>query len=164
MQDLVDATGVNRASLYATYGDKRELFRASLKAYDEGVRGRLTQELAAKFPPIEAIRQLFLAFIDQVRQPGRNWGCMIVNTAVELAPHDPEVSAIVASVQSDLEQFFREQVERGQRLGEISPSLDVEKTARGLLASLLGYLVIVRSQPDEQLLAAIVEEVGQRLK
>lgn len=164
MQDIVDATGVNRASLYATYGDKQELFRAALKTYDETVRLRLTSELSAQFPPVEAIRRLFLAFMCQIGEPGRNWGCLLTNTALELAPHDPEIGAMVAASQMDLELFFREQIERGQRAGDISQTIDVDQTARGMLASLLGYLVLVRSRPDEQLLSSIVEEAIARLK
>lgn len=164
MQDLVDVTGVNRASLYATYGDKRDLFLASLRKYDDVVRQRLMRELATRYQPEETIRQLFLAFADQLREPGRNWGCFLTNTALELAPHDSDIGAIVSAAQMDLELFFREQIERGRDSGEFSRALDVEQAARGVLASLLGSLVLVRSRPDEKLLVSLVEEVIARLK
>lgn len=164
MQDLVDVTGVNRASLYATYGDKRDLFLASLKNYDEAVRQRLMSELSARFPPDEAIRRLFLAFADQLQEPGRNWGCFLTNTALELAPHDRDIGSVVASAQMDLELFFKEQIKSGQESGEFSPSLNVEQAAQGVLASMLGFLVLVRSRPDQKLLKSIVDGVIAALK
>lgn len=163
MQDLVDETGVNRASLYATYGDKRALFLAALKAYDEKVRVRLMRDLAAHYPPVEAVRRLFSAFLDQVDLDDRNWGCLLTNTALELAAHDAEIGAVVATAQMDLELFFREQIERGQGSGDISTALDPADAARGLLASLMGLLVLIRSRPDRGLLEAIVEDATRRL-
>src|SRR3546814_10891842 len=62
MQDLVDATGVNRASLYATYGDKRELFLASLRKYGGEVRGRMLADLAQADTAAQAIAGLFDKF------------------------------------------------------------------------------------------------------
>ncbi|OHD77491.1 MAG: hypothetical protein A3J97_04565 [Spirochaetes bacterium RIFOXYC1_FULL_54_7] len=59
MQDLVECTGVNRASLYATYGGKRDLFIAALKAYDESGRQALFAKLEALDDPKEAIHRLF---------------------------------------------------------------------------------------------------------
>lgn len=163
MQDLVDVTGVNRASLYATYGDKRELFLASLREYDQTVRLRVMRELPTRFPPKEAITGLFTAFIEQLRMPGKNWGCMMTNTALELSAHDLEICSIVGAAQADLENFFREQIIRGQRSGEIHGDLDAPHAARGLLASLLGFLVLVRSRPEEELLNAVIEDVSARL-
>jgi TetR/AcrR family transcriptional repressor of nem operon len=163
MQDLVNETGVNRASLYATYGDKRALFLAALKAYDEKVRCRLTRELADRFEPVEAIRRLFAAFGGQLDQAGGNWGCLLTNTALELAAHDQEICEIVAAAQMDLELFIREQIGRGQRSGTIPPALDPQEAASGLLASLLGLLVLIRSRPDKALVSAIVEDAVKRI-
>lgn len=54
MQDLLDCTGVNRGSLYATYGDKRTLFLAALRMYDNKMRRELRADLAARNTPHEA--------------------------------------------------------------------------------------------------------------
>ena len=66
VQDLVECTGINRGSLYATYGDKRELFLASLRHYDQNVRQALVKGLERECGPREAIRRLFQAFVDKV--------------------------------------------------------------------------------------------------
>ena len=49
MQALVETTGVNRASLYATYGDKHALFLAALRMYDDTLRQRRLAELEFRY-------------------------------------------------------------------------------------------------------------------
>ena len=101
VQDLVERTGVNRASLYATYGDKHDLFLAALRHYRETRLHLFVTELELRYSPVDAVRRLFQAFVDQVAVQGLNQGCFLANTALELAAHDPEAAAIVADAQKD---------------------------------------------------------------
>lgn len=162
MQDLVDCTGVNRASLYATYGDKRALFQAALKRYDDD-RRRMLSNLEARHKPREAIRQLFLAFTKDVDPGGCNKGCFLTNTALELAAHDLVIRAFVAAAQADLEAFFKRLIVAGKAAGEISQDIDATDASRALLATLLGTVVLVRSRPERVLLKAITEDALRRL-
>lgn len=163
VQDLVACTGINRGSLYATYGDKRDLFLAALKHYDETVRKGLAVEMENRLGPREAIRQMFQAFVDRVAVQGRNCGCFLTNTALELAAHDAEIAAIVANAQTEMEDFFARSIARGQTQGEISPALDPRTVAQGLLATLQGLVVLSRSRPDPALLQAIADDALRRL-
>ena len=162
MQDLVDCTDVNRGSLYATFGDKRALFLEALKAYDEG-RRQMLAAFEARFPPREAIRQVFLAFTTEISERGGNRGCFLTNTALELAAHDAEIRHIVSNAQEDVEAFFARMIKKGKAKGDIAAHVKPAETARGLLSSLLGVLVLTRSRPDRQLLQAIVEDAMRRL-
>lgn len=163
MQDLVDCTKVNRGSLYATYGDKRALFLSALRMYDEKVRGKLLADCEAGPSPRNAIRQIFLAFSETVSREGGNRGCFLTNTALELAAHDREVRKIVAAAQEDLQEFFARMIDAGKSQGEIPDQVRTADTARGLLASLLGLIVLTRSRPDRALLRAIVDDAMDRL-
>ncbi|KUO57405.1 MAG: hypothetical protein APF78_06295 [Sphingomonadales bacterium BRH_c3] len=163
MQSLVDATGVNRASLYATYGDKHDLFLAALRKYDREVRGRLLEELGASEPPARAISAVFDKFIGQVRLPQGNWGCFLINSALELAPHEPEIAAIVNDAQDDIEAFFLAMIRKGQQTGAFSASLDAADLAREALVTLLGLVVMIRSRPEEGYLLAVRDSFLKRL-
>jgi TetR/AcrR family transcriptional repressor of nem operon len=163
MQDLVASTGVNRASLYATYGDKHTLFLKALRMYDQRQRHAQLTHLEAGPSPKAAIRQLFEAFANSVVEDGVNKGCFMTNTALELAARDREARQVVAAAQEQLEQFFGRMVKAGQRLGEISPDLHPGTTASGLLATLLGLLVLVRSRPHRKILDAVVKDAMERL-
>lgn len=164
LHDLVACTGIHRGSLYATYGDKRSLFISALRRYDDVVRHRLTAEFAEQYGPREAIRQLFLAFVSEVSKPGSNRGCFLTNTALELSAHDEEIGSIVAHAQEETEAFFLRMIEKGQQLGEISAPIAPVDTARGLLATLLGLVVLTRSRPDRSLLEAIINDALDRLE
>jgi TetR/AcrR family transcriptional regulator, transcriptional repressor for nem operon len=164
MQDLVDCTGVNRGSLYATYGDKRTIFIAALRMYDEKVRGRLLADIEARYEPREALRRIFVAFASNLSEVGDNRGCFLTNTALELAPHDPEVSHIVAQAQREIEAFFSRMIKEGQVRGGIPAHVKPKEAARGLLASLIGLVVLTRSRPEKALLQSVVDDALRRLE
>lgn len=163
MQELVTATGVNRASLYATYGDKRELFLAALRKYDKDVRGHLLAELGLRETPRRAIAAVFDKFISQVSRPRGNWGCFLINSALELAPHDAEVAAMVNGAQDDIEDFFRAMIDKGRETGEFACRGDTGELARQGLVALLGLVVVLRSRPDEAYLHSIRNGYVDRL-
>lgn len=163
MQDLVDCTGINRGSLYATFGDKRTLFLAALRMYDEKMRRKLLAGIEARYEPRDAIRHMFLAFAANVSESGGNRGCFLTNTALELASHDPEVAEIVAHSQKEIEAFFARMIKTGKARGEIAARVNPAETARGLLASLIGLAVLSRSRPEKPLLRAVVDDAIRRL-
>lgn len=162
MQELVECTGVNRGSLYATYGDKRAIFLAALATYDES-RRKMLAEFEARYEPREAIRRVFRVFVDTASEDGANRGCFMTNTALELAAHDDEIREKVADAQKEVEAYFARMIRKGRTSGAISQNVKPSAAARGLLASLLGILVLVRSRPDRALLQSIVEDALQRL-
>lgn len=163
MQTLVERTGINRGSLYATYGDKRALFLASLHMYDDRVRRKRLAALEASAPPREAVRRLLQTFAEVKSAGGENCGCFLTNTALELAAHDPEAGAIVAKAQKEIEEFFERMILKGQAEGDIPAGVNPKKIARGLLAALIGLAVLSRSRPERELLNGIVEEAVGRL-
>jgi len=118
--------------------------------------------LAARHAPREAIRQLFLAFIKDIDPDGCNKGCFLTNTALELAAHDPEIRAVVAAAQGDIEAFFKRMVVAGKNAGEIADQIDPLEASRTLLATLLGVVVLVRSRPERALLKTIVDDALRR--
>jgi TetR/AcrR family transcriptional repressor of nem operon len=163
MQDLVECTGVNRASLYATYGDKHALFLAALHLYDARMRADPLARLERQGRPRRAIRQLFESFAAQVTPAGPNRGCFLTNTALELAARDGEVARIVARSQSGIEAFFARMVKKGKAAGEIPAHVKPTNAARGLLAALIGLVVLSRSRPEPMLLASVVDDALRRL-
>jgi TetR/AcrR family transcriptional repressor of nem operon len=163
MQDLVTATGVNRASLYATYGDKRELFLTALRKYDGEIRRHMLAELAETKAPSEAIAAVFDKFIAQTRQQRGNWGCFLVNSALELAAHDSDIAELVNAAQDEIEAFFLAMIRKGQATGEFNSSADASRLAHQSLASLLGLLVMIRSRPSEDYLNTVRDGVLQSL-
>ncbi len=166
MQDLVDSTGINRASLYATYGDKHELFLAALHRYEDAFLNRKFADLESRYGPREAIRQLFHSFTARVLERGScsRSGCFMTNTAMELAPHDTDAEAIVVRTQKGAEAFFARMIKKGQSTGEIGAHVKPREAASRLLALMIGISVLCCSRPERAPLQGIVEDAVRCLE
>jgi TetR/AcrR family transcriptional repressor of nem operon len=81
---------------------------------------------------------------------------MLVNSALEVAPHDPEFQRVVANVLVQVEAFFRRCVEAGHRDGTISNGQSADDMARMLLGMLLGIRVLARTRPERALLEGLI--------
>lgn len=158
MQDVVDCTGLSRGSLYATFGDKHDMFLAALRRYDEKVRAALLRDLRARYDPRETIRQLLMVFASPRGLGGHRRGCFITNTALELSSHDAKAAVIVAAAQRGLQNFLTSTIREGIRLKQISAGVDPKAAASSLLASLIGLMVLSRSRPERKLLQNIVTQ------
>ncbi len=164
MQDLTACMGINRGSLYATFGDKRALFIQALRRYDAVHRQAWVSALAEEPSSKRAIMGAFEAVIASVLKDGARDGCLLVNTALELSPHDPEISEIVRASLAEMEGFFRRMVAKGQAAGEISANLKPVETARALLGLFVGLRVLSRSRPEKALLRSIARQAEALLE
>ena len=158
MAELTQRMGINRASIYATFGNKRSLFITALRHYDRLHRAQFLTALCAAHGPREAILAAFDHVIVQVLEDGRRDGCLLVNTALELSPHDPEIAAIVGQALTEVETFFRDRIAAGQAAGEISQDVDATETARALLGLFMGLRVLTRSRPEMDLLRTLADQ------
>lgn len=155
VQDLVGGTGLAAASLYNAYGDKRSMFRTALGHYVEGGLGERMRRCMA-LPPRRAIETFFEEILSRSLKDRGHKGCMLVNSAVELAPHDPEFRKIIAGVLDRIEGFFRGCIEKGQVDGSIARALPAEVLARHLLGVMMGVRVLARVRPERKLLEGVI--------
>ena len=155
VKDLIEETGLTAASLYNAYGDKRGLFRASLDRYvNEGVGNRIRR--CEALPPLEAIHTFFDEILSRSLRDRQHKGCMLVNSALEVAPHDAEFQKIIAGVLSRIESFFLRRITAGQANRTITQSLPAEVLARHLLGVLMGVRVLARVRPEKALLEGVI--------
>jgi TetR/AcrR family transcriptional repressor of nem operon len=148
IQNLEDCTGLARGSLYNTFDSKRGLFITALRYYATSHQQRLNS-LLNQLSPRAAILRLFENTIYGPRD-----GCFLVNTSVELAPHDQEVAQIVAESFHEIEQSFFRLIDHGQAGSKILHS-DPALAARGLLGLYIALCVLVRSGSDQATLRDI---------
>ena len=157
IQDLVDSTGVNRASLYDTFRGKHELFLAAMERYERVWVSRIVEALEASSPVLPIVRRIFDELVDQATACVDRKGCLLTNVAVELAPHDPETAARVASNFQRVEEAFERALARAQASGEIGPGQTPRALARFLTSSLQGLRVVTKVSPDRDALRDVVE-------
>jgi TetR/AcrR family transcriptional repressor of nem operon len=157
VRDLGDAMGLGAASLYNAFGDKRALFERCLDRYlDANMRARIAR-LEATLPPRQAIEALLGEIVE--RSMHDRLGCMLVNSALEVAPHDAAIAEVVAARLGELEAFFRRCVVAGQRDGSIDAQRDASDLARLFLTTVIGLRVLARGRPERELLEGAVRQV-----
>ena len=155
IKDLVERTGITAASLYNAFGDKRALYERALSHYVEvSVADRI--ERCEMLAPREAIAAFFEEIVRRSLGDDDRKGCMLVNAALQVAPHDPEFRAMVGEVLMKIETFFLTRVQMGQAAGTITKSQSAETLARHLLGVLMGLRVLARVRPEQDLLEGIV--------
>ncbi len=162
VKDLTGETGLAAASLYNAYGDKRALYRAALDRYvANGVGDRIGR--LEKAAPRRAIVEFFDEIVRHSLGDRERKGCMLVNAALEMAPHDPEFRAVIAGVLGRIEGFFRARIEAGQEDGTIAPDLSPAAYARHLLGILMGVRVLARVMPEKSVLRDVLAPALARL-
>jgi TetR/AcrR family transcriptional regulator, transcriptional repressor for nem operon len=155
VKDLVKETGITAASLYNAFGDKRALFHAALNQYIDrsvGERIRRCEALAAR----EAIQGFFQDILNRSLSDRERKGCLLVNSALEIAPHDEEFQEIIAAVLRRVEAFFLKCIRTGQADGTITRSSSAQDLARNLLGVLMGVRVLARVRPEKALLEGVI--------
>ncbi len=162
MEDLMDCMGIGRASIYNAFGNKRALFLAALQHYVSN--GGALQGVRIPDSPKQAIMSAFEFLIERAVTGESCDGCLVVNTALELAPHDEEIARIVKDIFVSQEMLFRSFLERAMACGEVPQTLDPSRTAQTLLALSIALLVLVRIRPDEPLLRSIEHQVRTLLR
>lgn len=164
MNDLVKATGINRGSIYAAFPNKHELFMRALEHYDQIYRHGHLQQIAEQHTPVDAIVAVFESAASKPADKNTPWGCLIVNTALELSPHDPDVSKFVERSLKAVEMFFLERVETARQDEAITRALDSEATAKALLGLFLGLRVLTRAKTDRSTIDAIISQAKMMLE
>jgi TetR/AcrR family transcriptional repressor of nem operon len=155
VRDLADAMKIGGASLYNAYGDKRALFARSLERYaNRSMRERI-ERLEAGHRPKEAIRAFLSEIIERsLKDPDRK-GCLLVNSALDVAPHDAAIGQVVAGYLEELRAFFRRNVEAAQHEGQAPKSLDAEEISGHLLGVLAGIRVLARTGARRKVLESV---------
>jgi TetR/AcrR family transcriptional repressor of nem operon len=110
-------------------------------------------------PPKDAIKAFIREIVEHSLTDKDRRGCLLVNSALEIASHDPEIGAEVASRLGEVEAFFRRSVVAAQREGSIPSDRDARDLARVLLAVLLGIRVVARARPERKLLEGMARPV-----
>ncbi|MGP3977558.1 TetR/AcrR family transcriptional regulator [Streptomyces sp. 8N114] len=158
-QDLCEATGLGRSSIYNTFSSKHDLFRRALARYIDTMTALQLEILEdAERPPLERIGALFERVVEQEfteRPEGRSIGCLSVNATVELAARDPEVDRVLARDLRMRLDALRAVVEAGQRAGEIASDRDPEALARFVNAVIGGMRVSAQGGADRPSLEGI---------
>ncbi|GAA4591977.1 TetR/AcrR family transcriptional regulator [Planotetraspora phitsanulokensis] len=158
MADLVDHLGIARASLYATFGNKRDLYLKALERYLETRNPSPIEILSQPGPALPAVRALVEFYVTDSIADTRRRGCMIVNAAAEMLPGDPEVSRLLDTNWSALEAALTSALIRARGEGDLPADRDPRALARFLLVFLQGLRLVSKGSSDARRLREAATE------
>lgn len=161
--DLEKATGLRPGSLYNAFDSKKGLFLNVIAHYRETMVGMRISTILDSGRPLEGIEAFFRTAYDGF-EAEQLIGCLLTNTATEMAPDDPEIQDAVASGITMIEHAFRRRLLEGQDAGEINTGLDAAATAVHLTSCFQGLGVIGRLTRDPARLKTITDQALAVLK
>ncbi len=142
---LLEAMGINRGSMYDTFGDKRSLFLEAIGHYRRTVAAPLIETLNGAGSPLGNIRRTLSEFAElAASDEGR--GCLVTNTTVEIAPQDAEIAKAMKSALIAVEEAFRKALSRAVERGELGRRTDARCLARFLANTLHGLVVLSKAK------------------
>ncbi|MBU3176146.1 TetR/AcrR family transcriptional regulator [Clostridium estertheticum] len=148
LSDLVERMGVHRRSLYDTFGDKHTLFLKAIDCYEKLIKDKLQAGISHAETTKQAIQFIFDYMIEGYGN--KPWGCLIVNSATEMALRDEEVGKRAEAAFIQTEQFLADLIRKGQQTGEFSCDYDAEALSEILQNTLLGIRVLARTSADKE--------------
>ncbi|MET7290496.1 TetR/AcrR family transcriptional regulator [Streptomyces sp. NPDC005573] len=148
LQDLTDATGLGKGSLYGAFGDKRQLFLNVLDSYRaeqlSGVRAVLTGPGTA----VERLTRLVEGVAEGFTEDPKRRGCLLVNSTSELHSNDPDVAARARVTYQEVEDLLIACVKEAQQDGSVDPSADPQELGRLFLAVMQGIEFLSKTNMD----------------
>ncbi len=155
LDDLSAATGLNRPSLYAAFGDKESLYLAALNCWTQKMRSGLSAALDPRLPPKEALTAFYRTALSlYLSGPGPARGCMAVCTAPSTVAEHPAIGQALANILEELDLGLQRYLRQAPGLPK---GFNVADYAR-LLASLLHSLAVrARAGQSEGELWSLVE-------
>ncbi|WP_299134382.1 helix-turn-helix domain-containing protein [uncultured Tenacibaculum sp.] len=140
MQDLVDATGLNRSSIYNTFGSKLDLYTVCLKSYQTNFKCSIENILKNINSPLKAIEAIFILNIKQNKN-NKNIGCLINNCTSEMANQEVTIQKFLDNNHKSMIKLFQDFIEKGQQEGSINKNNTAYEYALYLLNSIQGLSI-----------------------
>lgn len=141
LNDLLDAIGIHKGSLYKAFGDKHSLYFAALEKYLSRMRNDLTTSLEGASSPRRGLEEWLRATALRCACPDAKKGCFAVNAIVELAPRDEQVRELLREHDLRLEGLVASVLERGRQQGELAFEQRTRSVARYILTAVFGLYV-----------------------
>lgn len=147
MQDLVDELGINRFSIYNTFGDKKAVFVKVLEYYRTTVLAFLIAPLKTQKPAAQRIDDYLSLLTEQLCSDAGSLGCMIQNTGLSEVSSDPEVKAVLKRLVGDLRGAIMDAVEG--LVGEEEACSEIEAKTDFVLCQLQGAILFRRATASQ---------------
>ena len=160
MNDLIDAMGITKPSLYAAFGNKEELFRKAVDRYEEK-RIAFLDEVFDQPSSRRAITCFLMIFTGAEAPAGTPCGCLMVQGALVCSPDGDAVKDDLLSRRTSKLKQLCERLEQWKATGDLPPETDTDSLGRYVITVANGLVVQANGGARPQELKAVVEQFMQ---
>jgi TetR/AcrR family transcriptional repressor of nem operon len=158
IEDLENATGVGRKSLYRAFQDKHDLFLRALGGYRQMIAEVHLAPLRQEAAGVAEVRALLGRLVQLGASPLGHMGCMICNTALEMAGEDPEAARHVAGYFEEVRAALRTALGQAAARGELQlAGAELEQRVNILFGAIQSLCVLGRARAEPKVLADVAE-------
>ncbi|BFM16895.1 TetR/AcrR family transcriptional regulator [Maricurvus nonylphenolicus] len=162
MKDLEAATGLTPGSIYNSFGSKDGLFLRVLEYYTNRYTNQRVKRMLETPDPVAGISHYLTECFDtDAIMLGS--GCLLINTAAELGPHDADICKKVKQYLKPADEALQQVIERGQTEGSINEKADPALLAEHLGLLMTGMLVSSKLNPKRDWNPMVRESVERIL-
>ncbi len=153
---LIAVMGINRSSLYATFGNKDNLFSEAMACYARSREGLHSSTLIGIEDPIQAIRSFYYSkFINE--DVSLSNGCLLFNTVSELSNTSPEIASEAGEYLREVRELFVNRLIEARDKGMIDEKKDIDAQADYLLAMISGLRSLSKMGSDRSALKKVID-------
>lgn len=161
-EDLLEAMGIGRQSLYNAFVDKRHVYLEALALYQQRTTAEHLRCLDEPISPLKGITAL-LDGVVSADSALRRMGCMGVNSVGEFGMDDAELSALRAKTGAKLRARLAERLCEGQKMGEVDLALDAREAASFIQLTMSGLQLAARGGASANEIRRISRFAADRL-
>ncbi|MFF2552413.1 TetR/AcrR family transcriptional regulator [Nocardia sp. NPDC058058] len=142
---LAEATGLGKGSLYNAFGSKRELFDRALEHYDRQGGELITAVLSQPGSTRDRLRAWLRFVVDTDLAQAHRRGCLVANTALELAGHDAVAARAVDASQQRMISALTARIDQGRRDGDVRNEIDARGYAEFVQNTVVGLRITAKT-------------------
>ena len=159
INDLEQAMGLKRTSIYNAFGNKSAIFERVMSCYKESVMSALFAELDAAPGIKEGIRRLLNGALDIHFDDENPGGCLVVLSLMESGQHDEQSLASMQQTIQDLKTALQARLNKAKKSGELSKDLDAGSTATTIATTMVGMMVMGKANFTRASLKKTVNQI-----
>lgn len=158
IQKLLAHMGINRGSLYSSFGDKQTLFIAALERYEVLLKERIAATLDKPEDPLQGIRDFMeKRFLGVDRRTLEN-GCLFVNTISELANTEPELAALASRKLQPLERALLKRLQQAAERKQLRSSQPPAVLRDYLMTVISGLVIRGKQSANKKQLRGVIDK------
>jgi len=165
VQKLLDCTGINRGTLYNSFGDKDTFFKSCVDQYNTVTDKHISASLKNdKLVAWDAIAAYFSEAVINVPNKHRSMGCLLVNSVCESINYDKEIKKVVKGSLAIIRKALLVCLKDAHKKGKIKKGISAEFAADVLMNSLHGIRVNSRDGKNAKQLQELIDFTVSSLK